>query len=124
MPPDPILLVMRYLPPSTVPARSPGAADDSPLRESPLSNAAMRCLSSVRAARSRCKRLGSAPITPPSAAPMPAAMPIATCPPDVATEPAEMIAPVVAAKYGLKGEVNAFQVTRYVHVGSPLARHD
>src|SRR5262249_47433098 len=123
MPPDPILLVIRYLPPSAVPERSPGAADDSPRRESPRSRAAMRCLSSVRAARSRLRRFARAPITPPKDAPIPAAMPIASGPPDIARAPAESAAPVLAAKYGLHGDVNAFHVTTYVHEASPLARH-
>src|SRR5260370_2445899 len=122
MPPEPILLVMRYFPPRAVPERSPGAADDSPLSDRPRSSAAIRCLSSVRAARSRFSRFERAPMTLPSVAPMPAAMPIARRPPESATEPAEIAAPVPAARYGLHGEVNDFHVTRYLQVASPLAR--
>ena len=93
-----------------------------PSTTSPRSSAAMRCLSSVRAARSRLRRLESAPITLPSVAPMPAAMPIASRPPDIATAPAEITAPVPAARYGLHGEVSAFHVTTYGARASPFAR--
>ena len=71
----------------------------------PRSSAAMRFFSNVREARSRCRRLERAPITPPSVAPIPAAIATVGHAAEVATEPAETSAPVPAEMYGPHGEV-------------------
>ena len=122
MPPDPIFRPIRYLPPSTLPARSPGVAPRSPRSSRPRSSAEIRFRSNVRADSSTFDRSHRRPAAAPSAAPSNAVIaPACQFPAAVAIAPKHTAAAAPPTTAPPRWRVARHRTT-YVHESSPLAR--